>query len=102
MADDSEIVYGKDGKLRALVGKDAVCLMQIQTIIQGINMHVQTDGRMRLTRGANITRLLTLASTYTGKKYRVRKTEDHLQAVKDLREFFENMKAALPTREVAD
>ena len=98
--DDSEIVYDKNGRLCALNGKDAVSLMTIQTIIMGINAHVQTNGRMRITRGATISFLLKSASKYTGKTYRVRKSEDHLQAVKDLKAYFDEMKAALPQREL--
>lgn len=95
---DSEIIYNKDGSLSSLVGKDAVSLMRVQTIITGIRMNIQTGGKMVLTRDATITRLLQMAGEYTGKKYKRSQKE---QAMADLQKWFEEMKAALPqsTRE---
>lgn len=94
----SEIIYNKDGSLSTLVGKDAVSLMRVQTIITGIRMNIQTGGKMQLTRAATITNLLKMAGEYTGKKYTRNQKE---QAMADLQEWFTEMKAALPqsTRE---
>lgn len=95
---DSEIIYNKDGSLSALIGHDAVSLMRVQTVITGIRMNIQTGGKMQLTRGATITKLLAIAGEYTGKKY---KRSEKQQAMDDLKVWFETMKAALPqsTRE---
>lgn len=95
---DSEIIYNKDGSLSALVGRDAVSLMRVQTIITGIRMNINTGGKMQLTRGATITHLLKLAGEYTGKTY---KRSQKQQAMDDLNVWFQTMKAALPqsTRE---
>jgi hypothetical protein len=90
---DDKIVYNKDGTLRALVGKDAVHLMRIQTIISGLRMSISTGGKMILTRGATPTKLLQLASEYTGKKY---KRTQKQQAIDDLQIFFNNLKSSLP------
>lgn len=95
---EAEIIYNKDGSLSALVGRDAIELMRVQTIISGIRMNIQSGGKMQLTRGANITRLLQLAGQYTGKTY---KRSQKQQAMDDLQKWFAEMKAALPqtTRE---
>lgn len=95
MTDNSEIHYNKDGSLRALVGKDAVSLMRVQTIITGIRMNIQTKGKMVLTRGATITHLLKLAGEYTGQTY---KRSEKQKALDDLNVWFNNMKSALPTK----
>lgn len=87
------IVYNKDGSLAALHGKDAVHLMRVQTIISGIRMNIATNGRMQLTRGAGITKLLALAGQYTGKTY---KRTQRQEAMDDLKVWFDTMKAALP------
>ena len=88
-----KIVYNKDGSLAALHGKDAVHLMRVQTIISGLRMNIATGGRMMLTRGATVTKLLALAGEYTGKKYK--RTEKE-QAMADLQVWFNEMRAALP------
>lgn len=90
---DDKIVYNKDGSLSALVGKDAVHLMRVQTIISGLRMNIATGGRMVLTRGATPTKLLALAGEYTGKKYKRTQKEE---AMADLQVWFNTMKAALP------
>lgn len=94
MTDESKIVYNKDGSLSALVGADAVSLMRVRTIMSGIEMNIKTNGQMILTRGATITKLLTMATEYTGQKYK--RTEKE-RALKDLKVWFETMKSALPT-----
>ena len=91
-----EIVYNKDGSLAALNGKDAIQLMRVQTIMSGIRLNIATNNKMQLTRGATITRLLSMASEYTGKKY---KRTQKQEALDDLNVWFQTMKSALPTRE---
>lgn len=90
----AEIHYNKDGSLRALVGRDAVELMRVQTIMTGIKMNIRTGGKMQLTRTATISNLLKLAGEYTGKKY---KRSQKQEAYDDLNVWFNNMKSALPT-----
>jgi len=93
MTDDSKIIYRADGSLSALVGKDAVSLMRVQTVITGIKMNIQTGGKMQLTRGATITNLLKIAGQYTGKTY---KRSQKQEAIDDLIVWFQTMKSALP------
>ena len=57
---------------------------------QALKIHVQTQGRMKLTRSATPTRLLELASEYTGKRYR-RGQQD--QALLDIQEVLDNLVA---------
>lgn len=92
-----KITYNKDGSLLALDGREAVELMRVQTIIMGIKMNISTNGAMVLTRGATITKLLTMASSYTGSKYSARKQADKERAIADLQVWFNNMKSTIPT-----
>lgn len=57
---------------------------------QALKIHVQTQGRMRLTRSASPTRMLEMASEYTGKRYR-RGQQD--QALLDIQEVLDNLVA---------
>jgi len=57
---------------------------------QALKIHVQTQGRMRLTRTATPTRMLEMASEYTGKRYR-RGQQD--QALLDIQEVLDNLVA---------
>jgi len=87
------IHLNKDGSLKAMVGKDAMHLMRVNTIIRGIDMYIKSGGKMILTRGATITALLNMASEYTGRKYK--RTEKEA-ALKDLKEWASCMRSALP------
>ena len=91
------IFYNKDGSLNALVGKDAVHLMRVQTIISGLRMNIATGGRMMITRGFGPKRLLAVASEYTGRTYKM--SEKQL-AMDHLKVWFDEMKAALPQETV--
>lgn len=88
------ITYNKDGSLSSLVGREAVELMRVQTIIMGIKMHVQSGGKMQITRGMGIMKLLEMAYTYTGKTYKRKQAED---AMNDLNVWFQTMKSTIPT-----
>ena len=94
MIEKAEIHYNPDGSLSALIGPDAIELMRVQSIIQGIKLHIKSGGRMMITRGMGITKLLALATTYTGKKYK--RTEGE-QAMQDLNVWFQTMKSSIPT-----
>lgn len=89
------ITYNKDGSLSSLTGREAVELMRVQTIITGIKMNIRTGGKMQLTRGATITKLLKMAGDYTGKTY---KRSEKQQAMDDLNVWFNNMKSTIPTQ----
>lgn len=89
----NEIVLNKDGTLRSLIGRDAVSLARVSTIMSGLNIHIHTGGQMRLTRMATPTFLMKTASEYTGIKY---KRGQYQKAHDDLKVWFELMKSALP------
>ncbi len=94
---EPHITYAKDGSLRSLVGRDAVSLMRVATIISGIKMNIATGGQMILTRGATITKLLTMATEYTGQKYGPRKAGEKERAIKDLEVWLQTMKSTIPS-----
>lgn len=91
------ITYNKDGSLCSLEGADAMQLMRVQTIISGIAMNLATGGQMQLTRGVTITKLLTMATEYTGKKYSARNDSEKQCAMMDLQVWFNLMKSTIPT-----
>lgn len=90
---EPSITYRKDGSLSTLNGKEAVDLMRVQTIIMGIKMHVSSGGRMQITRGMSIMKLLGLAFQYSGNKYKRTECE---KAIADLQVWFNNMKSTIP------
>jgi hypothetical protein len=92
--DNEGIHYRPNGELSALVGRDATQLMRVNTILRGIDMYIATGGKMILTRGATITKLLAMATEYTGQKY---KRTEAKRARDDLNVWFYTMKSALPT-----
>ena len=57
---------------------------------QALRIHVQTQGRMRLTRTATPTSMLLMASEYTGKRYR---RGEQSQALADIQEVLDNLVA---------
>jgi len=67
--------------------------MQVNTIISGLVLSIETNGRMILTRGATPTKLLKMAEGYTGKKYKRTQKQD---AINDLKEWRSLMLSALP------
>jgi hypothetical protein len=58
---------------------------RLVTVIQAMKIHLRTKGKMRLTRVATPSRLLAIASEYTGKKYKLG-TKGMTQALADLEE----------------
>lgn len=97
MTDEPKIIYNPDGSLSTLVGREAVDLMRLQTVISGIRMNIQTGGKMQLTRSATISNLIKIAETYTKKKYNFRKAADKQQAMDDLTDYFNLLKSTIPT-----
>lgn len=94
MPDDSKLTYRKDGNLSSAEGPDAMRLMRAAHIKSGISIHVRTQGRMQITRGWGIMRLLDAATELTGQKYKRNEGE---RAMRDLTVWIETMKSALPT-----
>jgi hypothetical protein len=63
---------------------------RLVAVKQALKIHVQTQGRMKLTRSATPTRLLELASEYTGKQYR---RGEQAQALADIQQVLDNLVA---------
>lgn len=57
---------------------------------QALKIHVMTQGRMKLTRTATPTRMLEMASEYTGKSYR---RGEQAQALTDIQQVLDNLVA---------
>jgi hypothetical protein len=93
---DADITISKAGFV-AFRGTDAVHLLRVRTIMSGIKLHLSTGGKMKLTRGSSITKLLELASTYTGKDY---KRTQAAQAWDDLNIWSLNMASGLKIEQV--
>jgi hypothetical protein len=74
----------------SLSGRDAVEVYRAATIRSGLQMYVSTG--MLLTRGMTITKLMALASEYTGKKY---KRGQYLIAAADMNDVIRAMKEKL-------
>lgn len=83
VADHSTTVTGKDGML----------FYAAITLRQAIKMHVRSGGRMRMTAAAKPTVLLKTAEGYTKKKY---KRGQYQEALDDLTNWIETMRAGLP------
>ena len=88
---DSSITYSKNGEATSFNGRDAVELYRVASIASAIRLYVKCG--MIPTRGVTITKMLAIASTYTGKTY---KRGQGQQAVEDLNVWVQTMKAALP------
>lgn len=81
-------IVNKEGQLKSITGSDGMDVLRIRTLMLAIKMLVDTDGRMQVTRGWNMKRCLTEATTYTGNKYKRTETSramGELQKIIDLR-----------------
>ena len=75
----------------AYVGFDAVMLMRATMLRSSIKLYAATG--MIPTRGVTITKMLAMATEYTGKKY---KRGQYAEAQADLQAWIDAMKAAMP------
>jgi hypothetical protein len=72
-------------------GPDATNLFRAMTLKSALGLYAKCG--MIPTRGVTITKMLAMATEYTGKKY---KRGDAEKAAEDVRQWCEAMKAALP------
>lgn len=91
MSEDSYIQVGSDNMATTFVGADAINLFRAGVLRGVLNLYASCG--IIPTRGVTITKMLTLATTYTGKKYSRNMV---LQAVADITIWIEAMKAAIP------
>lgn len=97
--DQSEIIHHEGGGT-TLAGKDAVNLYRAATLKSALNLYAKSN--ILLARNITPTSMLTMATGYTGKKY---KRGQHAQAAADVDVWVQTMKAALPVtdnRKIAD
>ena len=81
---------GKKSTITSYVGPDATHLFQARTLV--ISLKALQKGFM-LTRGATPTRMLSLATSFTGKKY---KRGQYDEAINDVQIWVNTMECALP------
>ena len=89
--DDSHIDVDANGRPLCFHGPDATAYFRARTVMASIILYQKTG--LQPTRGVGITRLLAIASEYTGKRYRRGQAD---AAVADLKIWTETMLAALP------
>jgi hypothetical protein len=89
MSNDSYIHVGKSGT--TIVGHDATMLYRAIVLRSSIKLYAATG--MIPTRGVTITKMLAMASEYTGKRY---KRGQYAEAQADLNVWIETMKSAMP------
>lgn len=80
-----------DGKCSSFVGPDAVNYVRAEILASSIALWVSC--KINPTRGVDITQMLSMATDYTGKKY---KRSEAMQACNDIKKWACEMKAALP------
>lgn len=90
--DDSHIGV-LEGKYTSFVGSDAVNYVRAELLSSSIKMYVSSGGRIIPTRGVGISKMLEMATGYTGKKY---KRKEASIAADDVKKWANEMKAALP------
>lgn len=94
--EDSYIVYSKGRKeATSYVGRDATELYRVNMIKTSIKLYVKCG--LIPTRGVTISKLLKMATVYTGRKY---KRSEAMYAVEDLHNWVTTMVSALPIEEV--
>ena len=89
---DSHIGVTGD-KCTSFVGSDAVNYVRAELLASSLKMYVSSGGRIIPTRGVGITKMLQMATGYTGKKY---KRTEASKAADDVKKWADEMKAALP------
>jgi hypothetical protein len=89
MSDDSHITISQGGT--TFVGPDATNLFRAMTLASSLGLYAKCG--ITPTRGVTITKMLVMATQYTGKKY---KRGDAAKAQADVKLWCDAMKAALP------
>lgn len=92
IADQSYLTM-RDGKITGYIGPDAANLFRAITLKFGLDLYVATKGAVIPTRGLTITRMLKMATEYSGKEY---KRGGAPLAIDDLEKWIDAMRAALP------
>ena len=80
------------GSCTSFVGPDATNYFRAVTLWSALNLYAKA--KIIPTRGVTISKMLVMATGYTGKTY---KRGDAVQAAIDVKRWADEMKAALPT-----
>lgn len=88
--EDSYIVFSKNGEARSYVGRDATEYYRAKVLLSGLGL---VKKGIRINKYATPTKLLSMASTYSGKKY---KRQQYDEAIADVTTWVMNMALALP------
>lgn len=93
MSDDSKVILHKGGGT-TFQGPDATEWVRATTLVSALSLYAKA--KIIPTRGVTATRMLKMATHYTGKKY---KRGEHAKAAADVRIWANTMKAALPVED---
>lgn len=88
---NSEIAYRSSGGT-SYVGPDAVNLFRAKLLAESLRMYARCG--LIPTRGVTPTRMLAMATEYTGKTY---KRGQYVQAADDIQKWADTMAVAIPT-----
>lgn len=91
MAVESMITHGPGGTM--VTGQDGMRFVRAVTLWTSLECYVSSKGKIIPTRGMTITRMLAIATEFTGKKY---KRSEAKQAAADVKVWADEMRAALP------
>lgn len=83
-----------NGKCSSFVGSDAVNYVRAELLASSLKLYAAT--KIIPTRGVTISKMLAMATGYTGKAY---KRGDAIKAADDVKKWANEMKAALPVVE---
>jgi len=92
MTEDSHVTV-RDNKITSFIGPDATHLFQARCLVMSLRA---IKSGFRLTRGATPTRMLALATQFTGQKY---KRGEYDRAMADVQVWISTMESALPAIE---
>lgn len=88
---DSYIGVNKAGECTTFVGPDSVNYVRATMLASALKLYAKA--KIIPTRGVTPTKMLVMATGYTGKKY---KRGEYLKASEDVLKWAHEMKAALP------
>lgn len=91
MSDATNYIGVTDGKCTTFVGPDAVNYVRAEFLASSLKLYAKA--KITPTRGVTATRMLAMATGYTGKKY---KRGQYETAAADVKKWADEMKAALP------
>lgn len=74
----NDTVTIKNGEYVSYDGPKAVDFFRVRMLHSSIGLYIKTDGQVIPTRGMGITKMLSMASQYTGKKYKLTQKQNAL------------------------